>query len=281
MRLFPKNSTPVGESVTFVGLTFAMSWLLWVAAAAILNWDLSSTSGWVVFSGALYLLGVFAPAIVGLTLTAQSGGTPAVMSLVRRILQFSVDGRWYLLAVGYFAVVKAGVAIVYRIIIGQWPVFSQTPWFVMLIAIPFSTPVQAGEEIGWRGYLLPRLSARMGLPAASIIVGIIWGCWHLPFFLVAGTEKSSQSFPAYVLGATALSVVMAWLYWRTRGSLLLTMIMHAAVNNTNLVPVGAATAANPFVWHASLVTWLTVALLWLGAAVFLVAMRVQGSRLEP
>jgi len=196
-----------------------MSWLLWVAAAAILNWDLSSTSGWVVFSGALYLVGVFAPAIVGLALTA--------------------------------------------------------------LAIPFSTPVQAGEEIGWRGYLLPRLSARIGLPAASLIVGIIWGCWHLPFFLIAGTDKSSQSFPAYVLGATALSVAMAWLYWRTRGSLLLTMIMHAAVNNTNLVPVAASTAASPFVLHASLVTWLTVALLWLGAAVFLVAMRVQGSTLSP
>jgi len=279
--LSPKPSTPIRDSATFVGLTFAMSWLLWVAAAAILNWDLSSTSGWVVFSGALYLVGVFAPAIVGLALTAQSGGAPAVMSLVRRILQWSVGGRWYLLAVGYFAAVKAGVAIVYRIIIGDWPAFSQIPWFVMLIAIPFSTPVQAGEEIGWRGYLLPRLSARIGLPAASLIVGIIWGCWHLPFFLVAGTDKSSQSFPAYVLGATALSVAMAWLYWRTRGSLLLTMIMHAAVNNTNLVPVAASTAASPFVLHASLVTWLTVALLWLGAAVFLVAMRVQGSTFSP
>jgi uncharacterized protein len=275
------TSTRIRDCATFVGLTFAMSWILWVAAAAILNWDLSSTSGWVVVSGALYLLGVFAPAIVALVLTAQTGREPAVLSLLRRTLEWSVDGRWYVFAVGYFAAVKMGVAMVHRIITGHWPAFSQTPWFVIPIAILLSTPVQAGEEIGWRGYLLPRLSARLGLPGASIIVGVIWGCWHLPFFVLAGTDKSGQSLPAYVLGTTAISVAMAWLYWRTRGSLLLTMLMHAAVNNTNLVPAPAPSVASPFLLRTSLVAWLTVALLWLGATFFLVAMRVQGSSLNP
>jgi hypothetical protein len=130
-----------------------MSSVLWVAAAAILNWDLSSTSGWVVVSGALYPLGVFAPAIAALVLTAQAGREPAVMSLLRRTLKWSVDGRWYVFAVGYFAAVKMGVAIVHRVITSHWPAFSQTPWFVMPIAILVSTPAQAGEEIGWRGYV--------------------------------------------------------------------------------------------------------------------------------
>jgi len=264
------------ECVTFVALTFTLSWLLWGAAARILDWDLSSTSRWLAVSGPLYLLGVFAPAIVALVLTAKTGGEPAVMSLLRRTLAWSVDRRWYVFAVSYFATTKAGVAILYRLTIGQWPAFSQEPWVVMLLAIPLSTPVQAGEEIGWRGYLLPRLSARVGLRAASIIVGIIWGCWHLPFFLLAGTDKSGQSFPAYVLGTTAISVAMAWVYWRTRGSLLLTMLMHAAVNNTNLVPAPAPTAASPFSLHTSLVAWLTVALLWVGATFFLIAMHDAG-----
>jgi membrane protease YdiL (CAAX protease family) len=61
-------------------------------------------------------------------------------------------------------------------------------------------------------------------------LGAIWALWHLPFFFIAGVDKPGQSFPIYMLGTMAISVAMAWLYWRTGGSLLVTMLMHAAVN---------------------------------------------------
>jgi uncharacterized protein len=141
------------------------------------------------------------------------------------------------------------------------------------VAIVFSTPIQAGEEIGWRGYALPRLSTRVGLPLASTIVGVIWACWHLPFFFMPGTDKSGQPFPAYVVGVTAISIAIAWLYWRTKGSLLLTMLMHAAVNNTNVVPTPAPATANPFGLRTPLVVWFSAALLWVCAAYFLIHMR--------
>ena len=63
----------------------------------------------------------------------------------------------------------------------------------MLAAVAVSTPWQAGEEIGWRGYLLPRLSGRVGLPAASLIVGVIWACWHLPFFFICRCRQVRAS----------------------------------------------------------------------------------------
>jgi len=176
-------------------------------------------------------------------------------------------------AVAYFASIKLASAIIYRTATGAWPAFNRTPWFVMLAAIVFSTPVQAGEEIGWRGYALPTLSARVGLPVASIILGLVWAGWHLPFFFIAGNDKSGQSFPTYLLGTTALSVAMAWLYWRAHGSLLLTMLMHAAVNNTNIILTPSSTAANPFTLRSSLISWITTALLWLCAGYFLVRMR--------
>ena len=73
---------------------------------------------------------------------------------------------------------------------------------------------------------------------------------------------------------TAISVAMAWLYWRTGGSLLLVMLMHAAVNNTkDIVPSAVAGATDPFSLHSSLVAWLTVGLLWALAAVLLFEMR--------
>jgi membrane protease YdiL (CAAX protease family) len=172
------------------------------------------------------------------------------------------------------AAIKLAVALLLRIATGIWPAFGQEPVYIMVIAIVFSTPVQAGEEIGWRGYALPGLTRQVGLAPASLILGVIWACWHLPFFFISGNDKSGQSFPVYLLSVTALSVAMAWLYWRTNGSLLLTMLMHAAVNDTkDIVPSAVSGAANAFSLSSSRVAWLSVAILWICAAYFLVRMR--------
>lgn len=132
---------------------------------------------------------------------------------------------------------------------------------------------QAGEEIGWRGYALPRLAARFGLARGSIMLGVIWAIWHLPLFFLRQADTFGQSFPVYLLQVTALSVAIAWLYWRTNGSLLLTMLLHAAINNTkDIAPSLVTTGTNPFTLNASPVSWLTLALLWVCAAYFLVRM---------
>jgi membrane protease YdiL (CAAX protease family) len=142
-----------------------------------------------------------------------------------------------------------------------------------LIAILISTPVQAGEEIGWRGYALPRLAERMGFARASVLLGLVWACWHLPQFSLQGADTYRQSFPIWSLEVIALSVAIAWLYTHTNGSLLLVMLMHAAINNTkDIVPSGAANATNALSLHASSVMYLTATLLWFSAAYFLLRM---------
>lgn len=258
----------------FFLLTYAVSWMLWIAAAFIPGGFASPPSGLGLLSGLLYLLGVFAPSLVALALTAQADGRAGTLALVRRIIHLPTRARWYVFAIGYMASIKLAVALVHRVVIGVWPQFGKTPLYIMAVAIVFSTPVQAGEEIGWRGFALPGLAKHVGLAPASIILGLIWASWHLPFFFIPAADKSGQSFPVYLLQGTALSVAMAWLYWRTNGSLLLTMLMHAAVNNTkDIVPSVVSGAANPFGLSASHVAWLTVALLWICAAYFLVRMR--------
>jgi CAAX protease family protein len=258
----------------FFSLTYIVSWILWIAVAAILRGAAPQPSGFPAISGFLYLLGVFAPALAALALTARADGRAGTLALLRRTVKWSVGARWYVFAVGYMAAIKLVSALLLRIATGAWPAFGQEPVYIMAIAIVFSTPVQAGEEIGWRGYALPRLSARLGLSIASIVLGVIWAGWHLPFFFISGTDKSGQSFPLYLLSVTALSVAMAWLYWRTNGSLLLTMLMHAAVNVTkDIVPSAVSAATNAFSLSSSLVAWLSVAILWICAAYFLVRMR--------
>jgi membrane protease YdiL (CAAX protease family) len=225
-------------------------------------------------AGAIYVVGVFAPALVALALTVHGTGRPGTLALVRGMVQAPSRVRWYVFALGYMACIKLNVALVYRLIVGGWPAFGEEPWYLLLLAIPLSAPVQSGEELGWRGYALPRLASRFGLGWASLSLGAIWALWHLPFFFIAGVDKTGQSFPVYMLGVMALSVGIAWLYWRTSGSLLMTMLMHAAVNNTSgIVPSATAGATSPFSLNASLVAWLTVGVMWTVAACCLWQMR--------
>lgn len=177
-------------------------------------------------------------------------------------------------AIFYMPAIKLLVALVHRFATGAWPRFGQEPLYIMAGAIIVSTWVQAGEEIGWRGYALPRLSERFGLAAAGLIVGMLWATWHLPLFFFGQSDTLGQSFPLYFLQVTALSVAMAWLYWRTGGSLLLVMLLHATVNDTkDIVPSAVPGATNALSLSASLVGWMTVAFLWIAAAYFLVQMR--------
>jgi membrane protease YdiL (CAAX protease family) len=258
----------------FFSLTYIVSWTFFVAWAVVSGPTAAMTSDRAVLATPLLLIGVFAPALVALALTVQASGRAGAAALLRRTLEWPPGARWYVFALGYIVAIKLAAAVLHRFVAGGWPPFGQEPLLLMAGAIVVSTPVQAGEEIGWRGYALPRLANAFGLPVASIVLGVIWACWHLPFFFIARSDTFGQCFPVYLLSVTAISVAMAWLYWRTNGSLLLTMILHAAVNNTkDIVPSAGSAASSPFTLNASLIAWLTAGLLWICALYFLVDMR--------
>jgi len=260
------RSTPAGSLLKFFLLTYAVMWTCFITVAVAI--PAGTPVGHV-----LLLLGAFAPSLAALWLTARIEGGAAVETLLRRVIQWRVAGRWYLFAAGYVAAIKLSVALIYRVATGEWPRFGQESVGIILAAIVFSTPFQAGEEIGWRGYALPRLAARFGLARASLLLGLIWACWHLPQFFIREADTYRQSFFLFVLQVTALSVAMAWLWERTGRSLLLPMLMHSAVNNSkDIVPSTVPGGTNTFGLSASLVGWLTAALFWVCAAYFLVRM---------
>jgi len=260
--------------IAFFLLTFVLTWAAWLASA---TWGRGQPALFGL-GGPIFLLGVFAPAMVALGLTAWHEGRPGVGSLLARIGRWQVAATWYAFALAYLATIKLTAALLHRIVLGAWPVFGSTPWPLMVGAIAVSTWVQAGEEIGWRGYALPRLAAGLGLGPASIVLGTIWALWHLPLFFMPGSGSDGQSFPIYLLHVAALSVAIAWLYWRTDGSLLLVMVMHASINNTTgVVPAAMPGASDPLTFSGSTMALLTVALSWLVAVPLLSQMR--GARL--
>ncbi len=255
----------MGSLLAFFLLAYALAWACWIAAAPLPRSPLRAL---------LYLLGVFSPALVALALTARAQGRAGVRALFRKLVEWRVDARWYVFAVSYIAAIKLVAALIHRVGAGAWPRFGEESWYIMLAAVVVSTPVQSGEEIGWRGYALPRLGERLGYAGASLVLGLIWALWHLPFFFFfPEADKYGQSLFIYTLQVTALSVAMTWLYTHTRGSLLLVMLMHAAVNNTkDIVPSAVPGATNSFALSASPVAWITVTLLWLCAGYFLLRM---------
>ncbi len=265
-----RDSTLSGSVILFFLITYAVSWTFFIASAR----ALAHSTGPGREMNPLYLLGVFGPALAAVGLTAAREGAAGVQALVRRIAPAGVAFKWYAFAILFMPAVKLAVAVIYRVGVGAWPTIDLHDWYLLPVAILVSTPFQAGEEIGWRGYALPRLADRLGLAGASLLLGVVWAAWHLPFFFIPGVDKTGQSFPLYVLQVTALSVAVAWLYWRTGGNLLLTMLMHSATNQTvGIVPSTVAGASNPWALSTSPVAWITLALLWMCAARFLWDMR--------
>ncbi len=120
------------------------------------------------------------------------------------------------------------------------------------------------EETGWRGFMLPRLQANRSALSAALLLGVVWGLWHIPMYFVPGTGQSETisggTSPAFAIGAfvvwtMGLSVLFTWLFNQTRGSLLVVMLFHASVNLAAFVPqaVGSTGAAS-FLYP--LITWV-------------------------
>jgi membrane protease YdiL (CAAX protease family) len=263
---------PVG-TLSFFAAAFAMTWSCY-AAGFWLRGSTASGSPLLLLADGILLLGVVAPALVSVSLTALDRGRAGLRVFFESIVPSHVGVGWFIFAAGFFLAIKLTAAVILWALNGAWPPFGTEPWYVMAVAVLFSTPVQAGEELGWRGYALPRMAARMGLGPASVVLGVVWAAWHLPLFVVAVGDTFHQSFPVYLLQVTAMSVVMAWLYWRTGRALLLVMLLHAAANNTkDVVPSAVAAPMGPWTLHASPVAWTTVALMWAVAGFLLIRMR--------
>ncbi|HSE51409.1 MAG TPA: CPBP family intramembrane glutamic endopeptidase, partial [Gemmatimonadales bacterium] len=186
----------------YFALTFLVAWAFWYAAAALDGGSASQL---------LFLPGTFAPGIVAVLLTARAEGAAGVRALLAPLFKWEVGARWYLFALLFMAAIKLTAALTLRLATGDWPRFGDTPLLLMLAATLVSTLTlgQSGEEVGWRGYALPRMSTRFGVGPSSLILGVIWAVWHLPLFFIPGTSTTGQSFPLYLLQVIALSVALA------------------------------------------------------------------------
>jgi uncharacterized protein len=217
-------------------MAFALSWAYEVVVFGLFFPQDSVVA--LLAAGGLTLVG---PTLAAFVLTALTQGKPGIGRLLRRYVIWRVGLRWYLvtllltpalLLLGYLAVPGAIPAL--RAI--PAPAFLQTYLVVFVLIFAFGGPL--GEEPGWRGFALPRLQRGHGPLVGTLILGVLWGLWHLPLFiLVPGYDGAGASFLGvllpflgFMIMATALAVFFTWVFNNVRGSLLLMMLLHATLN---------------------------------------------------
>jgi membrane protease YdiL (CAAX protease family) len=132
-----------------------------------------------------------------------------------------------------------------------------------------------GEELGWRGYVLPRLQVRYSALVSSLIVGVIWAIWHIPTFLAPGNTSPLALFMVKIITE---SVLYTWLYNNTRGSLLLVTLFHTAGNTAGIFLPVATTVAGTNVSTLAIQVALEVLV---ASVVILTQGPLQLSRTEP
>jgi uncharacterized protein len=191
--------------------------------ACLVTWSLASLVG---ISYLLVLLALFGPAIAALVVSFARGGFAGAREVVQRVFIWRLHATWYVAAIAIPLLHVLAVLALERALGRPAPLdigdFSATSLILGVLVV--------GEELGWRGYLLPRLLERYTPLTASLIVGVLWGLWHLSVFLTPAFPYSERSFPLFMISTTVYSVWFTWLLLRARGSVLLATLFHASLN---------------------------------------------------
>ena len=191
--------------------------------ACALTWTLASL---VQVSFLFVLLALFGPAVAALVVSLISGGFTAVRELLWRVMIWRVHVKWYA-AVIAIPLLHVLAALALERASGRPPPFDLGDFSTTSLILGV---LVVGEELGWRGYLLPRLLDRYNALTASLIVGVMWGVWHLAVFVTPAFPHSERSFALFLISTTVYSVWFTWLFLRTRGSALLATLFHASLN---------------------------------------------------
>ena len=214
---------------------------------------------------AVYILLGWGFILASLIMTGLTLGKGAVIALLKRFLLWRVGWNWYLVALLFYPALY-GSAVLLNAAFTQRPIdFSTvmanqifgTPANLAAFVLPFFVfdALTNGEEMGWRGYVLPRLQARHSALLSSLILGAIWGLWHLPKYLGPGDRGS---FALGMVRTLAGAILYTWLYNSTRGSLLLTTILHASSNTAAVFLPMANTASGSNVGASAIAVVLEI-----------------------
>ncbi len=221
----------------FFVLSYALSWLVWTPYVLSRNGIGVLPIEFPVIGGTTQLLGVLPGAYVGplvsaFLLTALIAGRPGLRRWFGRVARWRVHWSWY---VGVLLGVPAALTITSLPIMGHWQVPAADVLVVFAVGMVFQLfTTGLAEEPGWRDFALPLLQPEYGPLRGTLLLGPLWGLWHLPLFFTewgGWPEFSAIEVLEFCGLATAISVVMTWVFNRTGESLPIAALLHIGVNN--------------------------------------------------
>lgn len=241
--------TPV-RPATFFALTYLLSWLIWIplVASHFGIWPVAIPEG---TSSLVRLFGVVMPAVSAVILSGRAEGRAGVGRLLGRLRIWRVGWRPWAAAV----VVPPGLLIA---IAAVWALAGTSPpieavdvlsFGALAVNLVFLLVASVGEEVGWRGVALPGLEQRASALRASLVLGLLWATWHLPFWLLMDT------FDQFGIGYLALNfllivpstIYITWFFNHARFSILLPVAFHVVFNAVNVAWLPVTGVIGPFV----------------------------------
>jgi len=231
MKTWLKNNS----LVLFFALTFFITWSLWIPALIV------KINGGISVLGPDHPIGQFgrwAPGIAAIVVALFLNGKQGVRSLFRPLSIWRVHIGWYVVALFFQPAVFFVARLVDGLLGNTYQVTSpitSVPYplaFVIPISIITAFPGAFAEELGWRGFALPRLQDKVNALTASVVLAFVWGIWHLPSIMYSG-QSQTWGLVIAVLNFVPITILFTWVYNNTKGSLLLVTLLHIAQQLTN------------------------------------------------
>ena len=173
------------------------------------------------------------PLLSGFLMTAVASGKAGLRSLLRSFILWRVGWQWYLFAVLGIPLLRILGAVVLP---GVLPTYRSSDLGSTLLLYLQTLPITffvsgLGEEPGWRGFALPRMQQRSGPLLGTLILGLLWSGWHLPLFLTDWAPAGGLlTLVAFIVSNIAFALVITWVFNRTRGNLLIAILIHGAID---------------------------------------------------
>jgi len=243
---------PLRSLIPFLLISFGLAWGI-LGLFIFFPDGMTRVFGQLTGQHPLFFLCVYAPAIAAFMVVAHHGQRGDLRRFLSRLLLWRCSPLWYaFLMLGIPLVFYAGSALKGNLFAEPCPFPSFRSLCLALVLASVKGPI---EEFGWRGLMLPVLQRRLTPIGAGLILGVVWGFWHLPAFLLSGTQQSEWAFAPFFLGCIALSVIVTALFNASRGSILLSALFHFMLMNP-ISPDAEPYDTYLFVGIAIVIAWL-------------------------
>lgn len=250
-----RNAIKRHPLIAFYILSFVISWLGWFPQALY-------GRGLFPFDHPLLgLLGAVGPTLATVIVILASKEKNGIRELFKSLFKLQVSFWWFVFVFGFWAVVTA-IALGIGTIFGQaFPAVGQFAWVSLLPTFVTMLLSNVWEEIGWRGFALPRLQENYNDLKIVFIMGLLWSLWHLPLMLNPTSPMSDLPWYGEIIFSLSLTVIYTWLYLNTARSLFFVSVFHAMSNTVAFALLELGVFVSSYIFVVSVTTIVAIVII--------------------